>query len=102
MGKKGEVSEPIESHMGFHIVRFVDRKQERQRSFEEVKEAIVAEEKERLAKKRNEEIITQLRSSSTVVVHLDKLEALVDPLDDILSKAAAEAARAAAESPKAR
>lgn len=99
MSRKGEISEPIESHMGFHIVRFVDRKKERQLSFDEVKRDIIAQEKERLAKKRLEEIITQLRSSSTVVVHLDKLDALVNPVDEILSKAAAEAAR---DAPKAR
>lgn len=102
MNAKGEISEPIESHMGFHLVRFVDRQKERQLKFEEVKEAIIGEEKERLAKKRADEIITQVRSSSTVIVHLDKLEALVNPLDEVLSKAAAEAARAAAEPPKAR
>ena len=96
MTVKGELSEPIESHMGFHIVRFVDRQKERQLSFDEVKRELIAQEKERLQKKRTEEIVTQVRSSSTVTVHLDKLEALTTPADEILKKAnAAEAARAA-------
>jgi len=100
MSAKGEISEPVESHLGFHIVRFVDRKKERQQTFDEVKRGIIAEEKARLAKKRNDEIVIQLRSSPTVTVHLDKLDALVNPLDDVLAKAAAEAARDA-QAPKA-
>lgn len=98
MKTKGEISEPVESHQGFHIIRFVDRKAAAERPFEEVKRAIIEQEKERLAKRRGEETITQIRSSSTVTVHLDKLEALVNPVEDILKKAAAaEAERAAAE-----
>ena len=93
MSVKNEISEPIESHQGFHIVRFIDRQKERTLSFDEVKADLIKQEKERIQKKRIEELITQIRSSSTVVVHLDKLEALVVPADDILKKAAAEAAR---------
>jgi parvulin-like peptidyl-prolyl isomerase len=102
MTTKGEISEPVESHFGFHIVRFMDRQKERVRPFEDVKKSIIAEEKERLAKKRSEEVVTQLRSSSTVIVNLDKLEALVNPIDDVLSRAAAEGARSGTEAPKAR
>lgn len=93
MSTKGEISEPIESYLGFHIVRFVDRKKERQLAFDEVKKGIIAQEKERLAKKRSDDVINGLRSSSTVTVHVDKIEALVNPVDDLLSKAAAEIAR---------
>lgn len=103
MKTKGEVSEPVESHQGFHIVRFVDRKPAQTRKFDEVKKGIIGQEKERLAKQRTEDLVTQIRSSSTVTVHLDKLDALVTSADEVLSKAAAaEAARAAAEAPKPR
>ena len=100
MNTSGEISEPIESHMGFHIVRFVDRQKPQLMTFDEVKKGLIAEEKDRLSKKRADEAITQIRSSSTVIVHLDKLDAMVVPLDDVLSKAAAaEAAKAATEAP---
>jgi parvulin-like peptidyl-prolyl isomerase len=103
MSRKGEISEPIESHLGFHIVKFIDRQKPRTRTYEEMKRVLIQEEKDRLAKKRTEELITQLRSSPTATVHIDKLEALVTPIDDVLSKAAAaEAAKAAAEASKAR
>jgi parvulin-like peptidyl-prolyl isomerase len=102
MSAKGEISEPIESHMGFHIVRFVDRQKERQLTFDEVKKGIIGQEKERLAKKRSDDVLTRLRSSSTVTVHVDKIEALVNPVDDLLSKAAAAEAARAAEAAKPR
>src|SRR5687767_1678797 len=46
MSTKGELSEPVESNLGFHIVRFMDRKKARQQTFDEVKKDIIAEEKE--------------------------------------------------------
>jgi len=102
MTTKDEVSEPVESSFGFHIVRFIDRRKERVRTFDEVKKSLIGDEKERLAKKQREEVVTQIRSSKTVTVHLDKLDALVNPVDDVLSKAAAADAARAAEAQKPR
>jgi parvulin-like peptidyl-prolyl isomerase len=93
MSKKGQISEPVESHFGFHIVRFIDRKKSEPVKFDEVKKSIIAGEKERLAKKRQEDLITQVRSSSTATIYRDKVEALVTPLGDMLPKAAAEPAK---------
>lgn len=99
MTKKGEISEPVESHQGFHIVRFIDRKKPEQLKFDEVKKGIINGEKDRLAKKRLEDAVNEIRASKTVVVHRDKLEALVTPLDGVLPKAAA---APPAEAPKPR
>jgi len=65
-----------------------------------VKRGIIAEQRELLSKKRSDEVITQIRSSSTVTVHVDKLEALVIPADQALSKAAAPPSRAPAAAAK--
>jgi peptidyl-prolyl cis-trans isomerase C len=95
MKTKGEISEPIESHQGFHIVRFMDRKAPEVAKFEDVKTSLIAEEKAKLAKRRTEEAITEVRSSPTVTVHVDKLDALVAPAGEEAAKAfAAEAAKA--------
>ena len=102
MTTKNEISEPVESNLGFHIVRFIDRQKERVRTFDEVKKSLIGDEKERISKKNREETVTQIRSSRTVTVHLDKLDALVIPVDDVLSKAAATGAAAAAEPQKPR
>jgi parvulin-like peptidyl-prolyl isomerase len=97
MTTKGEVSEPIETHHGFHLFRFVDRKKPEQLKFDDVKKGIIAGEKDRLAKKRLQDAVAEVRDSKTVVVHRDKLEALVTPLGDLLPKAAAAAASEAAK-----
>lgn len=94
MSRKGEISEPVESHFGFHIVRFIDRKKPEPIKYDEVKQSIVAAERDRLAKKRQEELIMAVRSSPTATIHRDKVEALVTPLGDLLPKAAAAAAEA--------
>jgi peptidyl-prolyl cis-trans isomerase C len=101
MTKKGEISAPIESSQGFHIVRFVDRKKPELAKFEDVKRAIIATERERLVKKIREDSMASVRDSKTVVVHRDNLQALVVPLDEVLKRAAAvEAASATASAPK--
>jgi parvulin-like peptidyl-prolyl isomerase len=92
MSTKGEISEPIESHMGFHIVRFVDRKKAEPMKFEEVRNRLIENEKERLSKKRVEDLVKDVRNSSTVTVHRDSVEAMVIPVEDVLSKAAAQPA----------
>ena len=97
MSVKGEISEPVESEHGFHIIKFIERTKTRQLSFDDVKQNLMRQEKERLAKKRHEEALLQVRSTSTVTVHLDKLDALTEPVDEVLAKAAAEAARQASQ-----
>ena len=85
--KPGEISEPIESHMGFHIIRFMDRKKPRQLTFDEVKKDIIAAQKEVLSKKRHEDLLQEIRGSKTVTVHRSNVEALVTPMDGVLSNA---------------
>jgi len=99
--KKGELSAPIESDDGFHIFRLVERKPPQVPKFEEVKEKIVAAERERLAKERQEELIRDIRASSTVVTHRDSLEALVIPIDEEKLRQAQEAAEKAITQSKA-
>ncbi len=88
MSRKGEISTPIETAMGFHIVRFMDRKKVDPPTFESVKESIIAAEKERLFKERHEALVRQIRSSSTVTVYRKNLEALVVPVDRTPKKSA--------------
>jgi hypothetical protein len=97
MSKKGEISPPIESPQGFHIVRFVDRKKPELAKFEDVKRAIIATERERLLKKSREDAMASVRDSKTVVVHRDNLQALVVPVEDVLKRAAAAEAAAPAK-----
>ncbi len=85
--KKGEIAPPVESEDGFHILRLVARKPAEPLAFEDVKEAIVAQERERLAKKRREDLVREIRSSPTVTVHNKNVEALVIPVAGVLEGA---------------
>lgn len=78
---KGEMSAPVESEHGFHIVLLKDRKPSKPVKFEEVSGKIVAAEKARLQKERLDMEVQNIRSSSTVVTHRPNVEALVIPLD---------------------
>jgi len=82
---KGEISPPIESDFGFHIVRYVDHKKGEPMPFDEVKESLIQSERARLANKRREDAVREVRSSSTVTLHKDNVEALVIPAEDTLS-----------------
>ncbi len=84
--EKGAISPPIESQYGFHIIRFVDRKKAEPIPFAEVKNGIIRAERERLLKQRREETVRAIRSSKTVVTHVDNIQALVVPSEAVLSK----------------
>src|ERR1700687_40718 len=90
MKTKGEISAPIESANGYHIIRFVERKAPRQLKFEDVRAQIIAAEKQRLQKKTVEDLVENIRSSSTAVFTRENVEALVIHVDPSVLKAAAE------------
>ena len=89
MTKEGEISEPIETPMGFHIVRFMGRKKTEQIPYEEVKRGLIAAEKERMSKARHEELLREIRSSRTVTVYRENVDALVTPSQSAMPQAAA-------------
>jgi peptidyl-prolyl cis-trans isomerase C len=84
--KKGEISPPVESVYGFHVIKLVDRKPAHQLSFDEAKGRIIAAETERFKKERLEKVIRDIRSSPTAHVYSENVDALVIPLDGDLLK----------------
>jgi parvulin-like peptidyl-prolyl isomerase len=78
--KPGQVSEPIESEHGFHIIKFIERRKGEQLSFEAVREQIINAERARLQKQRIDQVVMQVRSSPTTVIHRENVEALVIPV----------------------
>ena len=94
--KPGEISDPVETEHGFHVVKFIERKPPEQLTFEQVRGNIIRAEKARLQKQRLDQIITQIRSSSTVTVHRDNVESLVIPLPPAMANTPGGAPSAAA------
>lgn len=95
MKTKGEIVGPVESEFGYHIVRFVDRKPAMPIKYEAVAKQIIEAERERLKKQRTEDLVRDVRSSPSVVVHRDNVEKLVVPVDPAMVKRALEEKSAA-------
>ena len=76
--KPGEVSEPIETRFGFHIVKLVKREPDRVKPFEEVKEEIIAAEKQKLVDEVRTNAVIAARSDPKNHLHLENVEALAD------------------------
>jgi parvulin-like peptidyl-prolyl isomerase len=98
MSRKGEISRPIETEYGFHIVRFIDRKAARPVKFEDVRKGLIEAERDKLQKARVESLVQEVRGSKTVVVNQENVEKLVVPIDpEEMKRKAAEAAAAPAK-----
>jgi len=78
MAKPGEVSEPIETRFGFHVVRLVKREPDRVKSFDEVKDEIIALEKQKLVDEARTQVVQQVRADPKTYLHLENVESLAD------------------------
>ena len=75
--KAGEVSQPFETRFGFHVVRLLKREADRQKTFEEVREAIISDEKRKLLDEARAQLVTAVRADPNNYLHLENVEALV-------------------------
>ena len=91
MKTKGEVSEPVESETGYHIVKFIERKTPQPVKFEEVRKKIIDAERERIQKGRIEDTVQEVRNAPSVTIHRANVEALVLPFDAEKMKSAQDA-----------
>lgn len=81
--KAGELSKPVKSQFGWHIIKVDDRRQKKLPTFEEVKDRLVGS----MAQNKAQEIATNLRGKATIEY--------VDP--EIKKQAEEDAAKAAAQ-----
>jgi len=64
MKKKGEISQPVLSQFGYHIIRYQDRKPSFVRSFDEAKDAIMADMRQKYIQDKRTEKFNALVSPS--------------------------------------
>jgi peptidyl-prolyl cis-trans isomerase C len=76
--KPGEVSEPFETRFGVHVVKMVKREPERQRTFDEVKDEIVAVEKQKLVDEMRLQVLAKVQTDPQTRVYLENVDAVVD------------------------
>jgi peptidyl-prolyl cis-trans isomerase C len=72
--KPGDISEPVESQFGIHILKLIERKPATVKPFDAVKAQIMAQEKARLQKVRVDAKVGEIRNSATVVIYRDNVE----------------------------
>lgn len=66
---KGDISEPIKTQFGYHIIRLVDKKAAKQRSFDEVKKQLIAEEEKAFLQKARTEKLTAIEQAPGVKIN---------------------------------
>ena len=90
LAKEGDVSEPVQSRFGWHLIRLDGKKPAGQRSFDEVKGTIIEEMKQRYVVAQREAAVAGLRGPE-VKVNQPAIDALYAPPN---AEAAAAARRA--------
>lgn len=99
LSKPGELSEPVQSKYGYHLIRLEAKRQGNVIPFDEVKAGILAEMKKAYVEQRRAERLAEIRNDPAIVVNEPAVEALVKRIDPELLKkihedaAAAQAAR---------
>jgi parvulin-like peptidyl-prolyl isomerase len=81
MKTRGEISQPIETEQGYHLVRFEERKPGELLPFAAVASKLMEAERERILKERRTAQINDVRGSKTVIVHRANVESMVVPFD---------------------
>lgn len=66
--KKGEISKPIKTQFGYHIIHVVDQRKAGAQPFEAVKEQLIAEQKQVFKNAKRDEIVSQFRASPNIKV----------------------------------
>jgi hypothetical protein len=79
--KPGEISKPLATERGFFIFKLVDRRPERRRTFEEVKDKIIADEAQKIVDAQKEEAIEAVRKDKGNLVYMDNIRKLQVQVD---------------------
>jgi peptidyl-prolyl cis-trans isomerase C len=76
MKKPGEISAPVETKYGMHIIRFVSRQPERIKPFAEVKDALIAGERQKIIDAERTRQVNLVRDDPKTHLYLENVEAL--------------------------
>lgn len=69
--KPGEISKPVRTQFGWHIIKVVDHKEGRQRPFEEVRESIEKLLRNKKVRKAKQELLKTLRAEAKIETFLE-------------------------------
>ena len=86
----GDISEPVLSSFGYHLIRLDGRKPARAKSFEEVSGEIMAQERARFITEKREEALATIRDDPLARLNQKAVDALVVGVDPEAVKKATE------------
>jgi peptidyl-prolyl cis-trans isomerase C len=81
MKSAGDISEPVKTRFGYHVIRFNGRKAAGKKPFEQVKDEIVDEQQKNLADKIWQDKIIAARSAPDIVINDEALRELAGKSD---------------------
>lgn len=79
--KTGDLSEPVQSQFGWHIIRLDGRRPATTPTFEQAKDTIMAEIKKAFIDDKREEAINAIRRDPTAALNREAVEALIPKVD---------------------
>jgi peptidyl-prolyl cis-trans isomerase C len=79
----GDISEPVLTPFGYHLIRLDGRRAERQRPFEQASKEIMAEIKQRYVRETREAKVNAIRNDPSMKVNQAAIDALVVKLPEV-------------------
>jgi peptidyl-prolyl cis-trans isomerase C len=76
LSEPGQVSEPVKSRFGYHVIRLERRRSSEKKSFDEVKDSILRELRQRYVADRREAFIAKIRADPSTRSNESAIEAL--------------------------
>lgn len=97
----GDLSEPVQSQFGWHIIRLDGKRAGTLKSYEEARDQIMAELRKRAVENKREAAVTAIRKDPKASINRDAVGALTPKVDPEVVRRAQEAAQSAMTSPPA-
>lgn len=95
----GDVSEPVLSSFGWHVIKLEGRRPADQKTFEQVREQILGELKQKYVNEKREAALAKVRTDPTIKANREAIDALVIRVDPEAVRRAVQQAAPASTAP---